>query len=298
MAAADLLLDPPRFWRAPAKVNLTLHVLARRADGWHELDSLVAFAMCGDRLSFEPGGALSLTIDGPTAVLTGPAQDNLVLRAAEALAERAPGLRLGRFHLRKYLPVAAGLGGGSSDAAAALRALAQANGLAAEDDRLYEAAACVGADVPVCLAARARRMSGRGEKLGPPLDFAPLPAVLVNPGVAVSTPAVFAALGLAAGASADAAPTSQAASFGDAAQTIAALRRERNDLQAPATRLAPVIEDVLNALASEPGARLARMSGSGASCFALFDDRAAAGHASRALAFAHPGWWVRSTLLR
>jgi 4-diphosphocytidyl-2-C-methyl-D-erythritol kinase len=272
--------------------------VGRRADGWHELDSLVAFALCGDRLEFEPGPELSLTIDGPTAGLAGSPRDNLVLRAARALAEHVPGLRLGGFHLRKSLPVAAGLGGGSSDAAAALRALAHANALALEDDRLYEAAAEVGADVPVCLAPRARRMSGRGEKLGPPLDFAPLPAVLVNPGVAVSTPAVFAALGLAAGASAEAAPTSQAASFGDAAQTIAALRRERNDLQAPATRLAPVIADVLAALSSAPGARLARMSGSGASCFALFDERAAAVHAARALSLTHPSWWVRVTLLR
>jgi 4-diphosphocytidyl-2-C-methyl-D-erythritol kinase len=298
MAAADLPDEPPLIWRAPAKINLTLHVLGRRADGWHELDSLVAFAGCCDRLDFEPGPQLSLTIDGPTAALAGSLPDNLVLRAAQALAERVPGLRLGRFHLRKYLPVAAGLGGGSSDAAAALRALAHANGLAPDDDRLHEAAASVGADVPVCLTPRARRMSGRGEKLGPPLDFTPLPAVLVNPGVALSTAAVFAALGLAAGASAEAAPTPQAASFGDAAQTIAGLQRERNDLQAPATRLAPVIEDVLDALASAPGARLARMSGSGATCFALFDDRAAAVHASRALALAHPGWWVRLTLLR
>ena len=183
-----------RLWRAPAKVNLTLHVLGRRTDGWHELDSVVAFAGCCDRLAFEPADSLSLTIDGPTALAAGPADDNLVLRAARALAERVPRLRLGRFHLLKTLPVAAGLGGGSSDAAAALRALAAANGIAPDDERLYAAAAAVGSDAPVCLAPRARRMTGRGERRGPALELPPLAAVLANPGVAVATPAVFTAL--------------------------------------------------------------------------------------------------------
>ena len=185
----------PRLWRAPAKVNLTLSVLGRRADGWHELDSVVAFAGCCDWLAFEPAETLSLTIAGPTAAAAGPTDDNLVLRAARALAERVPRLRLGRFHLRKGLPVAAGLGGGSSDAAAALRALAAANGLAPDDERLFAAAAAVSSDAPVCLCPSARSMAGRGERLGPALGLPPLPAVLANPGVAVATPAVFAALG-------------------------------------------------------------------------------------------------------
>jgi 4-diphosphocytidyl-2-C-methyl-D-erythritol kinase len=293
-----LATGSPRLWRAPAKVNLTLHVLGRRSDGWHELDSVVAFAGCCDRLAFEPAETLSLTIDGPTAVAAGPTDDNLVLRAARALAERVPRLALGRFHLQKALPVAAGLGGGSSDAAAALRALAAANGLAPDDERLFAAAATVGADVPVCLCPSARPMAGRGERLGPALGLSPLAAVLANPGVAVATPAVFAALGLAPGASlaAPAAPRLEAGS--DAARTFATLAAGRNDLQASATRIAPAIGDALEALRRLDGQRLVRMSGSGATCFALFDDRHAAARAARALARAYPGWWVRATYLR
>jgi 4-diphosphocytidyl-2-C-methyl-D-erythritol kinase len=288
----------PRLWRAPAKVNLTLQVLGRRSDGWHELDSVVAFAGCCDWLAFEPADALSLSIDGPTASAAGPADDNLVLRAARALGERVARLRLGRFHLRKTLPVAAGLGGGSSDAAAALRALAAENGLAADDDRLFAAAAAVGSDVPVCLEPRARRMAGRGERLGPALRLPPLLAVLVNPGAAVATPAVFAALGLEAGASLDSPPAPRLEAGSDAARALHALKAGRNDLQACATRLAPAIGDTLEALARLDGAQFVRMSGSGATCFALFDDRCAAARAARALRRAHPGWWVRATILR
>lgn len=287
-----------RLWPAPAKVNLTLHVLGRRADGWHELDSLVAFAGCCDWLTFEPDEALALAVEGPTAAATGAADDNLVLRAAQALAERIPRLRLGRFHLRKNLPVAAGLGGGSSDAAAALRALAAANGLAADDERLFAAAAVVGADVPVCLDPRARRMAGRGDKLGPALTPPPLAAVLANPGAAVATPAVFAALALAPGARFGASPAPPVAIDCSAAGAIAAIKAGRNDLQASAIRLAPAIGETLEALAGLDGARLVRMSGSGATCFALFDDRHFAARAARALCAAHPGWWVRATVLR
>ena len=288
----------PRRWRAPAKVNLTLHVLGRRADGWHELDSVVAFAGCCDQLAFEPAETLSLTIDGPTAAAAGQTDDNLVLRAARALAERVPGLRLGRFHLLKVLPVAAGLGGGSSDAAAALRALAAANGLAPDDERLFAAAEAVGADVPVCLIPSARPMAGRGERLGPALRLPPLPALLVNAGVAVATPAVFAALGLERGASLDAPPAPRLEAGSDAARALQALGAGRNDLQASATRLAPAIGATLDALARLDGARLVRMSGSGGACFALFDDRHAAARAARALCAAHPGWWMRATYLR
>jgi 4-diphosphocytidyl-2-C-methyl-D-erythritol kinase len=288
---------PPRRWRAPAKVNLSLQVLARRLDGWHELDSVVAFAGCCDQLAFEPAEMLSLTVDGPTAAAAGPTESNLVLSAARALAERVPRLRLGRFHLLKVLPVAAGLGGGSSDAAAALRALAAANGLASNDPRLFDAAAAIGADVPVCLDPRARRMAGRGERVGPTLGWPPLPAVLANPGVAVATPAVFAALGLAPGGSLQAPPMPRLEAGSDAARALQALEAGRNDLQAAATRIAPAIGDALAALRRLDGARLARMSGSGATCFALFADRRAAARAARALRAAHPGWWVRATYL-
>jgi 4-diphosphocytidyl-2-C-methyl-D-erythritol kinase len=287
-----------RLWRAPAKVNLTLHVLGRRADGWHELDSVVAFAGCCDWLRFEPGAQLSLAVDGPTGRQAGPPDDNLVLRAAHALAERVPGLRVGRFHLRKTLPVAAGLGGGSSDAAAALRALAAENGLADDDERLWASARAVGADVPACLSPRARAMAGLGERLGPALNPQPLFAVLANPGIPVATPQVFAELGLDRGAATGAGPSPRIAPHSDRASFIAALRSGRNDLQASAIGIAPVIADVLDALSGAGGARLSRMSGSGATCFALYDDRRLAARAASAVRRARPAWWVRATVLR
>ena len=177
---------------APAKVNLTLRVLSRRADGYHELESLVVFAGCGDRLSFTPGGELTLDMSGPRAAHAGDTADNLVLKAARGLAALVPGHRLGAFELEKNLPVAAGLGGGSADAAAALRLLARANGLALDDPRIHQAARATGADVPVCLDPRPRLMRGIGEKLSAPLVLPPLHAVLVNPGVALATKDVFA----------------------------------------------------------------------------------------------------------
>jgi 4-diphosphocytidyl-2-C-methyl-D-erythritol kinase len=287
-----------RIWRAPAKVNLTLHILGRRADGFHDLDSVVAFAGCCDWLSFEPADTLSLAVDGPTAEAAGKTGDNLILRAARALRDRAPGIRVGRFRLRKNLPVAAGLGGGSSDAAAALRALAHENHLAGDDPRLWAAAQATGSDVPVCLDPQARTMGGLGEKLGPALRLPPLFAVLVNPRVAVATPAVFARLGLARGASSGlgASPTPDAGS--NLSATMSALQQGRNDMQAAACALEPAISRVLEALAALGGAALARMSGSGATCFALFDDRSAATRAARALALAQPDWWVKATVLR
>jgi len=283
-----------RVWRAPAKVNLTLHILARRADGYHELDSLVAFAGVGDRLTFEPGPDLALEVSGPTAGLAGPDDDNLVLKAARALAERTPGLRLGRFRLYKLLPVAAGLGGGSSDAAAALRALADFNGLALDDQRLIDAARATGADVSVCLNPRARRMAGIGELLSPPLELAPLPAVLVNPRVASPTPAVFAGIGLARGEASG--RTSFDAPLGN--DPVAALALGRNDMQASAERLTPAISATLAALQEAGGARWVRMSGSGATCFGLYADRHAAARAALRLREMQPGWWVRATCLR
>ncbi len=181
---------------APAKVNLTLRVVGRRADGYHDLESLVVFAGVGDRLAFAPARALDLKVRGPTAGAAGNLSDNLVFKAARALADRVPGLKLGRFELSKRLPVAAGLGGGSADAAAALRLLARANRLTLDDPRLIQAARATGADVPVCLDPRPRVMRGIGDVLSAPLDLPRLPAVLVNPGVAVPTKDVFAALAL------------------------------------------------------------------------------------------------------
>jgi 4-diphosphocytidyl-2-C-methyl-D-erythritol kinase len=295
-AAAKLPAVPAaRAEAAPAKVNLTLHVLGRRADGYHEIESLVVFAGVGDALTFTPGRALALTVGGPTAAGAGETADNLVLKAARALAERIEGLQLGGFALSKRLPVAAGLGGGSSDAAAALRLLARANGIALDDPRVMQAARATGADVPVCLDPRPRLMRGIGEILSEPLDLPKLPAVLVNPGVAVPTRDVFAALNLPIGQVAPASPPLGATSptFSSLADAIAA---GRNDLEAPAIELQPAIAEVLSVLRNLPGCRLARMSGSGATCFGLFDLSQDAEAAARTLEVGYPAWWVRATV--
>ncbi|MCJ2083638.1 4-(cytidine 5'-diphospho)-2-C-methyl-D-erythritol kinase [Methylobacterium sp. J-090] len=285
--------------RAPAKINLTLHVLGRRAgDGYHELESLVAFTGAGDTLSLTPGADLGLTVVGPTAGPAGPLGDNLVIRAAHHLAARRPRLRLGAFHLVKRLPVAAGIGGGSSDAAAALRLLGRSNGLDPADPDLLEAARATGADVSVCLDPRARMMRGAGETLGPALGMAPLPAVLINPGVPVETAPVFRALGLGIGERHRPEPHPAVAEGADAEAVLASIRPARNDLEAPALGLAPVIGETLRALSAEAGCRLARMSGSGATVFGLFADRAAAVRAARRIRAHHPAWWVKPSLLR
>ena len=278
--------------KAPAKINLTLRVLGRRADRYHDIESLVAFAGVGDALAFTPGGALALTVGGPTAAAAGDVADNLVLTAAHALAERVAGLRLGRFTLSKRLPVAGGLGGGSADAAAALRLMARANALAPDDPRLMQAARATGADVPVCLDPHTRRMRGIGDILSDPLDLPRLFALLVNPGVAVATADVFAAL--AAPPAGQTAPTAQP--LGPAA-LLAEIAGGRNDLEAPAIELEPAIADVLAVLRKLPGCRLARMSGSGPTCFGLFDSSRAASAAARTLRVGYPGWWVRATVL-
>lgn len=278
---------------APAKVNLTLAVLGRRADGYHLLDSLVVFAGEGDRLTFTPGGVLTLDVRGVTGKQAGPVESNLVFKAAKSLAAEIPNLKVGRFTLDKRLPVAAGLGGGSSDAAAALRLLARVNRLKLNDKRLLKVAAGVGADVPVCVDPRPRRMRGVGEKLSAPLAIPKLAAVLVNPGVAVPTKDVFALLGLKPGI---AKRTGRARPLPRGRQSlIERLTRERNDLESAAIKLQPVIARVLEALRQEDGCDLARMSGSGATCFGLFTSSRAAAAAARHLAAAQPRWWVKAT---
>ena len=254
--------------RAPAKVNLTLHILGRRArDGYHALESLVVFAGVADRLTLDPGAPLGLSVSGPTAGPAGPTGDNLVLRAARGLAAQVPDLRTGAFHLVKRLPVAAGIGGGSSDAAAALRLLARLNGLPFDHAAIVAVARETGADVPVCLDPRARMMRGVGDAIGPVLGLAPLPAVLVNPGVPVPTAPVFKALGLVPGQDLDGAAHPAITPDLDGEALVAAITPARNDLEAPALTVAPVIGDTLSALRAQ-GCRLARMSGSGATVFA------------------------------
>jgi len=282
--------------RAPAKINLTLHVVGRRADGWHELQSLVVFTRSGDTLSFVPGGELSLSVSGPSAQAAGSNDDNLVCKAARKLAERVEGLQLGAFTLQKRLPVAAGIGGGSSDAAAALRLLARANGLAPADERLFEAARATGADVPVCLAAKGRMMSGFGEVLGPLLDLPPVVALIVNPRVPVETKEVFTRMKIEPGTQTGFGEHPDIAAQ-DADGLYALLRRGRNDMENAACTVAPIIGDVLAVLGAAPGCKLARMSGSGATCFALFADCKAAARAKKAIARSYPDWWLKVSVL-
>ncbi|WP_372839616.1 4-(cytidine 5'-diphospho)-2-C-methyl-D-erythritol kinase [Phaeovulum sp.] len=270
---------------APAKVNLTLHITGQRADGYHLLDSLVVFAEVGDRLTFAPSDDLSLAISGPLAAGVPTAGDNLVLRAAAALGGGGVAITL-----EKHLPMAAGLGGGSSDAAAAMRGLARLWGRALP---AVGTVARLGADLPVCLDPRPQRVQGIGEVLSPAPPLPPLWLVLANPGVGLATAAVFAALAEKTGRAMPAALPR----CGSAAELATFLRMQRNDLEAPAQQLAPVIGTVLGALAAQSGCLIARMSGSGASCFGLFADPLHAAAAARAISAAHPAWWVRDTAL-
>ncbi len=270
---------------APAKVNLTLHVTGRRADGYHLLDSLVVFAGVGDRLRAAPAGTLTLAVEGPEAGALGAGGDNLVLRAARLLADGLAGEgrpRGAAIRLQKRLPVASGVGGGSADAAAALRLLARLWGVPLPAAGL---AARLGADVPACLAGVPLRMAGAGEVLSP---APPLPAglglVLANPRVALSTAAVFGARVGDFGAPAMLPP----GGWREAGALAATLRACRNDLEAPAVALCPSVADVLAAIAALPGCLLARMSGSGATCWGLFADPA---KAERGAATLPAAWW-------
>ena len=282
--------------RAPAKVNLTLHVLGRRADGYHDLESLVVFAGVADHLELRPGPSVSLVVDGPTAGAAGPNDDNLVLKAARLLAERRSGLTLGAFRLMKRLPAAAGIGGGSSDAAAALRLLARLNGLALSDPDVTAAARATGADVPVCLDPKARMMRGAGEEVGEALGLPTLFAVLVNPGVAVPTPSVFRRLGLMPGEKAAGAPHPAVSTHH--ADLLDVVMSARNDLEPPAVVIAPEIGHALEQVRATRGCRLARMSGSGATVFGLYGDCHEAARAAARIRRAEPGWWVKPTVFR
>jgi 4-diphosphocytidyl-2-C-methyl-D-erythritol kinase len=294
---------PPLGDDARAKVNLTLRVIGRRVDGYHDLESVVAFCDCADRLTLDSGSKLNLVTTGPRAPDCGEASDNLVLKAAQLLSERVPDLRLGEFTLDKALPVAAGIGGGSADAAAALRLLARANKLELDDPRLIEVAQLTGADVPVCLSSQACVMTGVGETLLP-LSLPNMPCVLVNPCVPVATKDVFAELGLRHGELLvgatdvilyDPAWPEAGASIDAWIDTLSDIG---NDLEKPAMRIQPVIGEVLSALGEAFGARLARMSGSGATCFAIFNDDADAQRAAETIRLEHPLWWVHAGALR
>jgi 4-diphosphocytidyl-2-C-methyl-D-erythritol kinase len=282
---------------APAKVNLFLHVGPLGPDGFHPLSSLVVFADVGDRVTVSPADRLSLAVTGPFAAVLQGEGDNLVLRAARALGSAAgigdPQLQI---TLDKHLPVAAGLGGGSSDAGAVLKLIRDGLTLPFDDPALAEIAASLGADGPMCLYARAAWAEGRGDVLEFETGLPALPALLVNPGVPSSTAAVYRAYDAGPPTGADRpAPPPPAR---DLATIIDWLAEQRNDLQTPAVALAPAIGEVLAATAALPGARLTRMSGSGATVFALFDSVRAAESAGRALSALRPDWWIRATVLQ
>lgn len=275
---------------APAKINLFLHVGERRGDGFHALESLAVFTRAGDALRIAAAEGFSLTLDGPFGAALAGEADNLIARAARALAEkagRAPGARI---TLTKNLPVASGIGGGSADAAAALSGLAQLWGLQLSHGDMHALAETLGSDVPACLMSRSLWMAGRGEILTPVSGLPALSMVLVNPGVAVPTGPIFAALKTRTGIGQAKAP----GGLRDAAALVSYLRQTRNDLEAPARAMAPVIDDVLRAL-EQNGALLARMSGSGATCFGLFASDDAAKAAADAIAKNGSGWWVDAT---
>lgn len=271
---------------APAKVNLSLHVVGKRADGYHLLDSLVAFAGIGDTLELVAADDLSLEVAGPTAAQI-PEGENIVLKAARMLAE-ATGVTAGAaIRLTKRLPVAAGIGGGSADAAAALRGLSRLWGITLPPERMQALALAIGADVPVCLAGTPMRMSGIGEVLEPAPALPPAWLVLVNPMVPLHTPPVFKAR---QGPFSAADPLTDAPV--DARALAAALAERRNDLTPAAVSIEPVVGQVLATLAVQPGCLLSRMSGSGATCFGLFAAEAEARAAGAALQAAQPGWWI------
>lgn len=268
---------------APAKLNLALHVRARRADGYHELETLFAFARDGDMVSVAPSARASFDVTGAFAPALGAGRDNLVTRAERAFCAAFDVAGPHAITLDKRLPVASGIGGGSADAAATLRVLARLYDVAVDDARLVRIAGALGSDVPACLYGRAAYGAGRGEALTPIAGLGDRAVLLVNPLVPVSTAAVFARWdGVDRGAL-------------GAGDTLARALGGRNDLQPPAEQVAPVIRDVIARLTACDGVILARMSGSGATCFALFDGAAARDAADRAIAVDRPAWWRLAT---
>lgn len=278
---------------APAKINLFLHVGAPGADGYHPLCSLMVFADIGDRVTLHEADALGVRVQGPFSGMLAGEGDNLVLRAARALLAKTRGPQpLIGLSLEKLLPVAAGLGGGSSDAGAALRLLRAALDAPIDDAGLEAVAASLGADGAACLWGRPVLAQGRGEALSPAPGLPAIEAVLVNPGVGVSTPAVYGALD-AAGGFGDIEPPPMPDAFESVEELAGWLGMMRNDLEAPAVALVPEIGDVLATLADEPETLIARMSGSGATCFAICSGDIEADALAERVAALRPGWWVR-----
>lgn len=280
---------------APAKVNLFLHVGPVSDDGYHPLASLVAFADVGDGVRVEPAQRLGLTVTGPFGHVLNNGGDNLILTALRALGAKVGGDPSVTVTLDKQLPVAAGLGGGSSDAGAALKAARDALQLSLDDVALADLAAAVGADGPMCLHARAAWAEGRGDRLTFEPRLPPLPAVLINPGKPSPTGAVYRAYDAGSPGMADRPDPPRDWTLSSVIDWLAA---QRNDLEAPAVALEPAIGEALSEAARLPDVRLVRMSGSGATVFALFESAAAAAQAARSLLSERPDWWVRPTTLR
>lgn len=270
---------------APAKINLALHVRRRRRDGYHDLETLFAFLRDGDTVTVEPAAADNFALTGPFGALLAGEGDNLVTRAAARFVEHFGIAGHHAITLDKHLPVASGIGGGSADAAATLRALARLHGIAADDPALFAIASELGADVPACLLGKSAVGEGKGDELLPVAGLAGTPVLLVNPGVAVSTGAVFRAWdGVDRGAM-------------PAGSVIERALAGRNDLEPPARAIAPVIGEVVAMLAATPGALLARMSGSGATCFALYADEEARRAAASGINAQRPDWWTLQSVL-
>ena len=281
---------------APAKLNLFLHLTGKRTDGYHLLDSLVVFLDVADRLTIAPGDALSLTVNGAFAEAAGDVSQNLVLRAARALQQATGATRGAALHLEKHIPVGAGLGGGSSDAAAALLGLNDHWQLGLDAPALAAIAAPLGADVPMCLAGISARVGGIGEVIAPLAEPLPaLPLLLAHPRLPLSTPDVYRAVTPADIGDEAALDTAQHITTTQALAAI--LASTRNDLTAPACRVQPAVAHVLAALAA-PSPTLVRMSGSGACCFALYPHAAERDAAVAGLQASHPEWWVAAANLR
>jgi 4-diphosphocytidyl-2-C-methyl-D-erythritol kinase len=279
---------------AHAKINLTLSVLGRQPDGYHALESLVTFADIHDVVLLDPGANEAVTVTGPFAhAISG---ENLLTRALALLRQARATLRLGSVRLEKNLPVAAGLGGGSADAAALLRAVRQADGKRTAGIAWDDIAARLGADVPVCLAARPALMWGIGEHMQPVPRLPAASAVLVNPRLSLATADVFAALG--AGPVQPAQVGAAAPDLHTLSDLVGYMRARGNDLEPPAMQLLPAVRDIKAALAAQPGCRLAAMSGSGPTCFGIFADPGEAQRAAARIGSAHTGWWVKPALLQ
>lgn len=272
---------------APAKINLFLHITGKRDDGYHLLQSVMIFVDVGDEMQFSPHDSLFLDVEGPFAADMPPPHGNLVYRAAQLLAEEYKVPMRGRIILRKRLPVASGIAGGSSDAATALSGLAKLWGLPDEKERLRRIGAKLGADVPACIARRPVWAEGVGERVTPLQDMPALHLVLANPMVATPTPEVFRRFRARFSA-----PLQFSGRRKSMQEWIADLKLYRNDLTAAAVEVTPEIRGVLAALGDAPNCHFARLSGSGATCFGVFDHAHAATAAVNKLKQAHPDWWI------